>query len=96
MNSVQATVKCAIDIVVSFVALAVLSPLLLLIALAIRLTSPGPALFCQQRLGHNGDASGSNVITRPSPPPNSLRSCCWQRLCLGEINMEHKGNHHER
>ena len=50
----QAAVKRAIDVVVSFVGLVVLSPLLLLIALAVRLTSPGPALFRQRRLGKDG------------------------------------------
>jgi undecaprenyl phosphate N,N'-diacetylbacillosamine 1-phosphate transferase len=54
MSLIQAAVKRAIDVVVSFVALAVLSPLLLLIALAVRLTSPGPALFRQRRLGKDG------------------------------------------
>lgn len=33
---------------------ALLSPLLLLVALAIRLTSPGPALFRQERIGYQG------------------------------------------
>lgn len=41
----------ALDIVVSAVALAVLSPLLLLIALVVRLESPGPAIFSQRRVG---------------------------------------------
>jgi lipopolysaccharide/colanic/teichoic acid biosynthesis glycosyltransferase len=39
------------DVVVSSVGLLVLSPLLLLIALAVRLSSPGPALFSQIRTG---------------------------------------------
>ena len=42
-------IKRIIDIVVSALALAVLSPLLLGILIAIRLTSPGPALFVQRR-----------------------------------------------
>ena len=46
--------KRAIDTVLSAVALVILSPVLLLTALAIRITSPGPALFKQQRLGLHG------------------------------------------
>jgi exopolysaccharide biosynthesis polyprenyl glycosylphosphotransferase len=45
------TVKRLIDIVCSSIALVVLSPLLLYIALRIRSDSPGPALFKQTRLG---------------------------------------------
>jgi lipopolysaccharide/colanic/teichoic acid biosynthesis glycosyltransferase len=44
-------IKRSIDIVVSGLLLLITLPLLLLIALAIRVTSPGPALFRQQRLG---------------------------------------------
>lgn len=46
--------KRAIDTVLSVLALVILSPLLLLTALAVKLTSPGPVLFCQQRLGLHG------------------------------------------
>jgi len=44
-------VKRALDILFSAVGLIVLSPLLLLVALWIRLDSPGPALFKQKRVG---------------------------------------------
>jgi lipopolysaccharide/colanic/teichoic acid biosynthesis glycosyltransferase len=43
--------KRTFDIVVSFLGLVVLSPLLLLVALAIKLDSPGPVLFRQERIG---------------------------------------------
>jgi exopolysaccharide production protein ExoY len=46
--------KRAIDIVGSLVALLLLSPLLLLVALLIRIVSPGPALFRQKRVGYLG------------------------------------------
>jgi len=46
--------KRAIDFTVALVALVVLSPLLLLLAIAIRLDSRGPALFVQQRVGLGG------------------------------------------
>ncbi len=46
-------IKRTFDIVVSLAGLLVLSPLLLVIAAAIKATSPGPVLFRQQRIGNN-------------------------------------------
>jgi exopolysaccharide biosynthesis WecB/TagA/CpsF family protein len=46
--------KRAMDIAVSGTALIALSPLLALFAAAIKLTSPGPAVFRQVRVGENG------------------------------------------
>jgi lipopolysaccharide/colanic/teichoic acid biosynthesis glycosyltransferase len=46
--------KRCFDLVVAFLALLLLSPLLLGIALWIRLDSPGPALFRQERVGRHG------------------------------------------
>jgi lipopolysaccharide/colanic/teichoic acid biosynthesis glycosyltransferase len=47
-------VKAAMDVVGSLVALILVSPLLLLIAAAVKLTSKGPILFRQQRVGQYG------------------------------------------
>lgn len=47
-------VKRAIDVLGSATVLLLLSPVLLLIALAIKLTSPGPVLFRQKRVGQYG------------------------------------------
>ena len=46
-------VKRFLDIVISAVALIVLSPLMLIAAVLIKLTSPGPAIFKQVRIGKN-------------------------------------------
>jgi len=46
--------KEAFDRIVATVALTLLSPLLLLIALAVRLTSSGPVIFRQVRVGRDG------------------------------------------
>ena len=48
------TVKRSFDITFSLLALIVLSPFALIVAAAIRLTSPGPALFVQDRIGKGG------------------------------------------
>jgi len=46
--------KRCIDVVVAAMALVMLSPLLLLIALLVKLTSPGPVLYRQERMGLDG------------------------------------------
>lgn len=50
----QLVVKRAMDIVISLLLLVVLAPLFVLIALAVRATSRGPALFRQERVGQGG------------------------------------------
>ena len=47
------TWKRVLDVSLSVIALVLLSPLMLLAALAVKFTSPGPALFCQERVGIN-------------------------------------------
>lgn len=48
-------IKRASDIVLSLLILALISPLLLLIAVAIKLDSPGPTIFKQRRYGLDGE-----------------------------------------
>jgi putative colanic acid biosynthesis UDP-glucose lipid carrier transferase len=50
----QRAVKRVMDFVLATVGIVALSPLLLLAAIAIKLDSPGPALFKQRRCGFNG------------------------------------------
>lgn len=49
-----ALLKRTMDIVLSVASLVLLAPLLAVIAISIRLTSPGPVLFTQRRAGANG------------------------------------------
>ncbi len=53
-DDVRLLVKRAVDLVLAVCALIVLAPALVLIATLIRITSPGPAIFKQQRCGLNG------------------------------------------
>ena len=46
--------KRLLDIVGALVLLTVALPLLLVIAVVVKLTSPGPAIFCQERVGFHG------------------------------------------
>ncbi|MFN0014575.1 MAG: sugar transferase [Saprospiraceae bacterium] len=50
----QRTVKRMLDVVVSLTVLALLAPLLLYIAVRVRLSSPGPIFFRQERAGLHG------------------------------------------
>ena len=50
----NAVLKRAFDLACSAPGLVVLSPLLAAIALWVRLDSPGPALYAQERVGMNG------------------------------------------
>ena len=63
--------KRLFDLAVSAGALLLLSPLMLLIATIIRLTSRGPALFIQERLGRNATTFRAykyrTMIDRPRP-----------------------------
>jgi lipopolysaccharide/colanic/teichoic acid biosynthesis glycosyltransferase len=47
-------IKRAFDLLAAASGLLVLAPLLLLIAIAVKLDSPGPVLFRQERVGRNG------------------------------------------
>jgi exopolysaccharide biosynthesis polyprenyl glycosylphosphotransferase len=49
----QLLLKRVLDVVVSFVLLILFAPLFLVVAALIKLTSPGPVLFAQQRVGLN-------------------------------------------
>lgn len=54
IDGVDRLVKRGFDFVIGGLTLVIASPAMLLIALAIRLDSPGPILFCQQRVGEGG------------------------------------------
>ena len=47
-------IKRILDVVVSLVALIILSPILLIVAIAIKIESKGPIIFKQQRIGKDG------------------------------------------
>jgi exopolysaccharide biosynthesis polyprenyl glycosylphosphotransferase len=55
---VQGALKRAFDITVSSAALLALSPILLVVALAVKVTSRGPLLFRQERVGLHGRTFG--------------------------------------
>jgi exopolysaccharide biosynthesis polyprenyl glycosylphosphotransferase len=52
-DPVGLAVKRAIDLTAASIGLIVLSPILALVALAVIMDSPGPAIFAQERIGYN-------------------------------------------
>jgi lipopolysaccharide/colanic/teichoic acid biosynthesis glycosyltransferase len=49
-------IKRLMDVVVGILAIVVLSPAMLATAIAVKLTSPGPVFFTQERIGKDGEA----------------------------------------
>lgn len=47
-------VKRVMDFIIALCALIVLSPVMLIVAIVVKATSPGPAIFVQQRVGKDG------------------------------------------
>jgi len=54
IRSSTLAVKRVMDLLISIPAIIVLLPVFAVIALAIKLDSPGPVIFCQRRVGLNG------------------------------------------
>ena len=74
--------KRAMDIVVATVVLAVLSPLLAVLALIVRLDSPGPVLFRQERIGKDGKSFTMlkfRSMRWDAEDPRVTRSGRWMR-----------------
>ena len=57
-RSVRLAIKRMIDVILGFITLIVAAPLLVVIAMAIKLTSRGPALLIQERVGRSRQIFG--------------------------------------
>ncbi len=95
-----AFLKRAIDLVAAVILSIVLSPLLLVLAIAIRLSSPGPVLFRQQRVGLNGapftlvkfrtmirdaEAETGPVFAQPGDARRTAAGSFMRRFSLDEL-----------
>src|SRR5690625_3257727 len=56
MRNINLIFKRIIDILASLIGLVILSPLFIIISVAIKTTSKGPIFFKQSRLGRNGES----------------------------------------
>ena len=95
----NAVVKRLFDVVGSGVGLIVISPVLLVLAILVRLDSPGPVLYTQERVGMNGrrfrmikfrsmrvgaEAQGGNWTTANDPRRTKLGTTL-RKLSLDEL-----------
>lgn len=89
-GSVATAIACrALDIAVALLALVLLSPLLLVIAVVIRLDSRGPALFRQERRGHDMRSFVVNKFrTMHVNSPNDEHVAYVQRLIAGDAERK--------
>jgi Undecaprenyl-phosphate glucose phosphotransferase len=93
-------VKRAFDLAFSAIGLVLLSPVLLAIAIWVRLDSPGPAVYAQERLGLNGrrflmlkfrtmridaEPDGEAGWTRPGDPRRTRAGRTLRPLSLDEL-----------
>ena len=53
-NKTYLKVKRLLDIILSVIGIVVLSPLLIIISICIKITSKGPVIFKQKRIGKDG------------------------------------------
>lgn len=96
---VDSVVKNISDFVLAFLILVLLLPLMLCIALAVKLTSPGPAVFKQRRYGLNGEEiivykfrsmkvseDGSHIVQAQKDDPRLTRIGAFlRRTSLDEL-----------
>jgi exopolysaccharide biosynthesis polyprenyl glycosylphosphotransferase len=96
----NAVLKRSFDLVCSALGLVLLSPVLLAIALWVRLDSPGPVLYAQERVGMNGrrfrmlkfrtmradaEVEGKPGWTRPGDPRRTRAGRVLRPLSLDEL-----------
>ncbi len=76
-NFANAFVKRAIDIVGSLVLIVLLSPLMLICAIGVKISSPGPILFRQERIGK--DKKPFNMYKFRSMRVNETQDSAWSK-----------------
>ncbi len=96
----NAVLKRAFDFTFALIGLVLLSPLLLLLAIVVKLDSPGPALYAQERVGLSGrrftmyklrtmradaEAPGKAEWSRPGDPRRTRTGSILRRLSLDEL-----------
>ena len=96
----NAVLKRAFDLIFALLGLLILSPVLLLIALLVKMDSPGPALYGQERVGLNGrrftmykfrtmradaEVAGKAEWSRPGDPRRTRLGSVLRRLSLDEL-----------
>ena len=79
-NMMNAAVKRAMDIFGSIVGIILFSPIMLIVAVLIKLTSPGPVIYCQERVGlHNRPFKMYKFRSMTVQDPGKEKSCWTTR-----------------
>ena len=79
-NIMNAAVKRAMDIFGSIVGIVLFSPIMLVVAVLIKLTSPGPVIYCQERVGlHNRPFKMYKFRSMTVQDPGKEKSCWTTR-----------------
>jgi exopolysaccharide biosynthesis polyprenyl glycosylphosphotransferase len=96
----NAVLKRAFDFTLASIGFVVLSPVLLLLAILVKLDSPGPPLYAQERVGLNGrrfqmlkfrtmrvdaESAGKAEWSRPGDPRRTRLGSVLRRLSLDEL-----------
>lgn len=96
----NAVLKRAFDFIFALIGIIVLSPVLLLLAILVKLDSPGPALYAQERVGLSGrrfqmhkfrtmrvdaESGGKAEWSRPGDPRRTRLGSVLRRLSLDEL-----------
>jgi Undecaprenyl-phosphate glucose phosphotransferase len=96
----NAVLKRTFDFIFALIGIVVLSPALLLLAILVKLDSPGPALYAQERVGLNGrrfqmhkfrtmrvdaESGGKAEWSRPEDPRRTRLGSMLRRLSLDEL-----------
>jgi exopolysaccharide biosynthesis polyprenyl glycosylphosphotransferase len=94
------TLKRVVDLIISGMVLVVISPMLLLIALLVKLDSRGPAIYCQERMGldavpfpcfkfrsmvENAEAQTGPVWAKPGDPRRTRMGAFLRKYSLDEL-----------
>ena len=72
--------KRTLDLIVAALGLIVLSPIMAMVALAIRITSPGPAVYQQQRVGKDGRLFTIHKFRSMRVDAEALTGAVWSRV----------------
>ncbi len=68
----RSAIKRIIDLVITIVGMVIILPIMALIAIAIKLDSPGPAIFVQKRIGRDGNSFNTYKFRSMVPDAESM------------------------
>ena len=76
-NTTNKIVKRIMDIIGSLVAITIFSPVMLVTAILVKKSSPGPILFCQERIGLHNKPFKMYKFRSMGVQPKNKEEKCW-------------------